>query len=98
MDYIGLNIYPTGSVFVDPSVEELKANIEDILVRHVLPAVNKFGKPVVFLEHGISNLDRANTDPASIYCYGCPLPLDNREQQEYMDAFYQAISDHPELK
>lgn len=98
LDFIGLNLFPPASVLNDPLLNEMKEKLEQTLLEKLLPAVNKFNKPVILLEHGIANADGANIDPARTFCIDGSLPIDNKEQVEYIDALYQVIFDHPELQ
>ncbi|MBN1996387.1 hypothetical protein JW935_02460 [candidate division KSB1 bacterium] len=102
LDYIGVNMYPviTGSngyydsgipPELDPSIETFRDQINNHLDSIEFPDYQNFNKPIIITETGILNHDGSNQRLYDQFQW-FGKPLDNREQADYFDAFYESIS------
>ncbi len=89
LDYIGVHLWAktTGDYGIpettNPTVEEMTAGIESRITEFLDPLVEKYNKPVIFLEFGTNNYDGANIDH---FWWNPERIIDNKEQAEYYEA------------
>jgi hypothetical protein len=74
----------------DPPFSDFVASIDDAFTRYVLPAHQKYGKPVLVCEAGCANYDGANLCP---WCWEsiANKAQDNNEQVMYFEALLQVL-------
>lgn len=75
----------------DPAFSDFVASIDRAFTRYVLPAHERYGKPVLVTEAGCANYDGANLCP---WCWEsiATKAQDNNEQVMYFEALLQVLS------
>ncbi|RJR28013.1 hypothetical protein C4561_00720 [candidate division WWE3 bacterium] len=90
LDLIGMSMYRPLSSTTNPTVSSMISRWESLDQTYVTPAVQRFGKPVIFTEIGYRSVDGASTRP---WDYGYNANVDMQEQSDLYTAFFEYWKD-----